>query len=264
MNTNRAKTFSEIVSVEAWRAVFDKEGRGKVHVDISFFKGSVGAEEEFAVTFLVSLRRAVLRLVIPETEPIAVIQSSVDREATLEGLKKTISESSIARAGRAAINTQLKSPIGVDVTGQASVSGEKSEKTTTEFTQKISEFDIRQFRDKDSCYCWEIAAKNGKELIGKVWDPVKQPRLTVKQTSGSKIPPVLHAQILVRRSDLVIEDVRPKQGASFQNRFLANRTAAAKAIIREKILGSGLIHPDADNDFIEIQIAESIVVEEVQ
>ena len=144
------------------------------------------------------------------------------------------------------------------------MSGGKSEKTTTEFTQKVSEFDIRQFRDKENCYCWEIAAKDDQNLIGKVWDPVKQPRLTVKQTSESRIPPVLHAQILVRRADVIIEDVRPKRGASFQNRYFANRTAAAKAVIREKILGAGMHHPQEDNDFIEIQIAESIVVEEVQ
>lgn len=39
--------------------------------------------------------------------------------------------------------------------------------------------------------------------------------------------------------------------------------AAAKAVIKEKILGLGLSHPEADNDFIEIQIAETLVIAEV-
>lgn len=93
MNNNSAKSLHEIVSVDAWHAQFDSEKRASVHVDLSFSTGEMGSEEASQVTFKLSIKKATLKIVIPATEGVAVIQSSVDREPTLEGVRKVIEES---------------------------------------------------------------------------------------------------------------------------------------------------------------------------
>lgn len=261
-NGNRA--LADVVSVEAWHAKFDKEGRAKVHVDLSFLTGEIGADDECAITFRVALKRAVLRLVVPPTEPIAVIQSSVDREATLEGFRKVLKESTTALQTGAGLSAHLsQNTMGVDAKGQVRADRRSSTTTTSEMSQAISAFKIRQYSDADGNYCWEIVPEASGIMDGKVWEPVKQPRLSIKQTGSTKLPPVLQAHVLCRRNDIVIDDIKFKKGEPFQNKFMANRKAAARAVIKERVLGLGLDHPEADNDLIEITIAECIVVEEI-
>lgn len=263
MQNNAARAFSEVVSVDGWRADFDENGHASVHVDVSFFEGLVGAEDEFEITFRVSLNRAVLRLVIPETEPIAVIQSTVDREPTVEKIRKIISESRVGKSGGVALNAQLANPTKLGATGNLSAAKETARESRTESTETISQFDIRQFKDRENNYCWEISGHEKRSMKGKVWDPVDQPRLSVKQTTKTKLDPVMQVHVLCRRCDLRIEDVRQKNGSAIKNKFLLNREAAAKAAIKERILDEGLNHPSAENDLIEIQIAESLIIEEI-
>ncbi len=263
MQGNISRALSEVVSVDGWRAEFDKDDRSTVHVDLSFFEGKVGAEDEFEVTFSVALRRAVLKLVIPENEPIAVMQSTVDREQTVEAIRKTLSESQYGTKGKINIKGSLAKPIGISASGGVEAKGAKRHKVTTESKEPIRQFDIRQFKDSEGCYCWEISGFDGSVMNGKVWNPVKQPRLSLKQSVDSMIEPVLRAVVTCRRCDLIIENVTLKKGAPFQDKFTLNRKAAAEAVIRTRILGESLEHPDADNDLIEIQIAETLVVQEV-
>ena len=263
MANNRIRALSEVVSVDGWHAAFDKEGKASVHVDLSFFKGLVGSEEEFAVTFRLALRRAVVRVVVPDSEPLAVMQGSVDREPTVEMIRKVISESTVGRSGRASIDAQLKDPFALNAAVSGELSGQRIKTYRTEGSEKISQFNIRQFKSPDGSYCWEISGQDGEALIGKVWNPVNQPRLSVKKKTDGPLEPSLRVSILCRRSDLLIEDVTPKKGSTAQTKFLLNRQAAAKAVIREKILKNGLEHPTSDNDIIEIQIADCLIVQEV-
>lgn len=264
MGNNRISALSEVVSVDGWHARFDKEGKATVHVDLSFFEGLIGAEEEFAVTFKLRLKRAVLRLVIPDSEPLAVMQATVDREPTVEMIRKVISESKVGRSGSATINAQLIDPVAARAGISAQISGEKTRISRTEGSEKISQFEIRQFKSSDGSYCWEIKGQDGETLNGKVWDPVHQPRLAVKKKGEpKKLEPVLRVSILCRRSDLVIDDVTPKKGSTAHSKFFMNRQAAAQAVIREKILQNGLEHPNTENELIEIQIADCLIVQEV-
>ena len=264
LNSNTKKVFSEVVSVEAWHATFDKDGRAKVHVDLSFFEGLLGAENESAITFRVSLRRAVLKLVVPPNEPLAVLQAPVDREPTLEGIRKIMSESQSGLQSAGKISAKLTGDsLGVAASGEAKISKATATRTHTETTQGVSTFGIRQFTDANGCYCWEISPEMSDIMRGKVWDPVKQPRLTVKQTSSVKLPPVLEAHVLCRRGDIKIDKVEMKGKSALQNKFTRNRIAAAQAAIRDRILSLGLDHPDADNDLVEVKIAEALIFEEV-
>ena len=216
MNSNLSKVFSDIVSVDAWRADFDDQGRANVHVDLSFLLGEIGAEDEFEITFRVALRRAVLKLVVPPNEPLAIIQASVDREPTLEGIKKILQESQTAQDTQADLSARFaKGSIAAEAKGRASVRAARSKSTTIEFSQKITEFRVRQFIDGAGNYCWEVTPHDAIFMNGKVWNPVKEPRLSIKQTSASKLPPVLEAHVLCRRSDIEIQDVKAKKNSTF-------------------------------------------------
>lgn len=260
MSNNFQRVFADLVSVEAWHAEFDDRGRASVHVDLSFREGEIGAEDEFQITFRLALKRATLQLVIPPNEPIAVVQSSVSREATMTGMRRVVSKTGIGRAFNADARLNMA---GVLPAVHGKLSGERSSAENIELQREISEFDFRQYQNDAGAYCWEVTEFNGRKMVGKVWDPVKDPRLQVKKTRESRMPPTLEARITCRRCDFVIDDVRPKKEVKMMKRLMENRTAAAHAVIREKILGLGLDHPEPDNDFIELVIARRVIVEEV-
>lgn len=266
MNNNSAKSLHEIVSVDAWHAQFDSEKRASVHVDLSFSTGEMGTEEVSQVTFKLSIKKATLKIVIPATEGVAVVQSSVDREPTLEGVRKVIEESKITNSGSAAIDARLKMPIGVTASGEvkASRSGSNARATSTEFTSQISEFEVRQIVDAARNYGWEIKTSSGGALVGKVWDPVKRPRLSIKKLSESRLEPGFQIQVVCRKCDLMIDDVKFKEGTPFFNGLKVNRMAAAKAFIRTRLIDDGLYDGKDDSDLVEFVIAEMAVVEEIK
>lgn len=260
---NLSKTFAEIISIDAWRAAFDENGKATVHVDLSFRPGLIGAEQDYEVTFTLSLRRALLKVVIPATENIAVVQSSVDREPTLEGVRRVIKESQVGRSGAAGISAQLKHQPALAANIDVKANKSSGTATSTEFTTKISEFQIQQIVDAAHNYGWEITPVNGGGLSGKVWDPVKRPRLTVKKVSESKIDPGFQVHVCCRKGDLLIDEVKLKSGKPFLDHLKANRIAAAKAVIRSKLINYGFDFDDNSNDLVEVSIAEIAVVEEV-
>lgn len=263
MTNNLRKMFGDIVSVDAWRTSFDEDGRASVHVDLSFLTGHVGGEDHFAVTFTVSLKRAVVKIIIPETENIAVIQSSVDREPTLEGIKKVIKESQIGHAGSAAVDARFRAPLSVTARGEAEITTAGSKKTKTEYNSKISEFQIRQLVDGAKNYGWEITSSENGVLDGKVWDPVRRLRLSVKKIAESKIEPSMQVCVYCRMGDISIDNIKIKGKTAFSNRFTPNRAAAAKAVIRQKLLENGLTSPEGDNELVEVKIADCLVYPEV-
>ena len=261
---NLSKTFTEIISIDAWRASFDEHGKASVHVDLSFQTGLIGADEDFEVTFTLALRRALLKIVIPETENLAVVQSSVDREPTLEGVRRVLRESQIGRSGAVGISAQLTHQPSLAANADAKISRAVTDTTSTEFTSKISEFEIQQIVDAGRNYGWEINPVNGGTLSGKVWDPVKRPRLTVKKTSESRIEPGFQVRVCCRKGDLFVDNVQLKSGRPLLDHLKPNRMATAKAIIRTKLLAYGFDFDENNNDLVEVTIADVAVIEEVK
>lgn len=264
MNSNITKALDEVISLDAWYASFDSEGRASVHVDLSFFVGEMGSEDASEVTFKLSLRRAILKIIIPNTEGVSVMQSSVDREPTLEGVKKVIEESQISKTGSAGINAQLRAPIGVTAEGKIQASKAVSRTASTEFVTQITEFDIKQVIDSGRNYGWDIRTSSGSGLVGKVWDPVKRPRLSIKKMTESKIEPSFQVCVYCRKGDLIVEDVKLKNSNLIINAMSKNRMAAAKAYIKSRLIEDGLLNTENDGDMFEIKIADSTVVPEIK
>lgn len=261
---NLARAFTEIVSIDAWHSEFDsKTDSASVHVDLSFLEASLGGEGESQVRFNLALKRAELIFLIPPNEPLKVIQSSVDREAAVEGIQTYIRQhqTDIGNSAEAAISL-AKAP-KARLSGSAAASKKTKDQVITETTVAVSQFSFKQSKDSDGNYRWEIASDQGKILIGKVWDPVKKPRLSVKKSRSSEIGPTCRVLVRCRKQDLVISNIQIKSGSTNPKKWILNKNAAVSAYISNKISELGFINDNFDEPFVEICLADIIVIEEV-
>jgi hypothetical protein len=261
---NLARIFSEIVSIDAWHTKFDdKNDDASVHVDLSFFEGRLGAEEESQVRFKLALTRAELVFVIPATEPLKVIQSTVDRDAAVEGIQKYMRENQTAIKNSAGAALSVSKAPKLNIGGTARRKKHNINHVITETSVPVSQFSMKQSKDVDGNYRWEITSHDGNVLVGKVWDPVKKPRLSVKRYGASAIAPTCRLIVRCRRQDLKISKIEIKGGIRNSKRWTTNKTAAASAYISQKIAELGFVNKNFDEPFIEVCLAEISVYEEI-
>lgn len=262
---NLAKIFSEIVSIDAWHSHFDEnDDTATVHVDLTFLEGQLGSDSDSQIRFNLALKRAELVFIIPTTEPLQVVQSSVDREPPIEGVSRWIREheSEMQGAARSAISVSRQPKF--DISAQAAASGKSKVSTASEITVPISNFKMSQSTDSEGNYRWEITSEAGNKLNGKVWNPVAKPRLKIKQTTKSKIPPTCRVMVRCRREDFEITNIQPKSGTKLGQKFLFNKKVAAAAYIRNKLSDLGLHSDNFDEDYMQICVAEVVVSQEVK
>ena len=70
---NRKRGLAEVVSIDAWHERFGEScDRADLHANVTFMTGRLGGEPESQVRFRLSLKRAEIVVVIPETEPLSV------------------------------------------------------------------------------------------------------------------------------------------------------------------------------------------------
>lgn len=262
---NLSNIFHELISIDAWRSEFDNNRIASVHVDLSFSTAMLGSEEGRKVSFKLSLKRATLKVVIPPTEPLAAIQSSIDREPTMEGIKRVIQKREVDKLLTGGASGALGTKTAGRLEGAASGKLATQEVQSVEFEQMVGNFNVRQLTDRNRNHFWEINEANGKVLTGKVWDPVRRPRLKVKaQTDPSKMPPSCNVIVACRRSDFDIDEIKFKSGRKFALVTEKNKVAAAEAVIRKKLEEHGLVSTFPDGEYVEIVLANMIVIEETK
>src|SRR4051794_22753548 len=83
---NRKRAFADVVTIDAWHDSFSKESTVDLHADVVFGTARVGGDSQSPVRFRLSLRRAEVIVIIPDSEPVSVDRKSVSRDAPeLEG-----------------------------------------------------------------------------------------------------------------------------------------------------------------------------------
>ena len=221
---NIGRVFDRVISIEAWHSEFCIENRSaSVHVDLSFLQAKMGEDRSSPVRFEVSLRQAKLSFVIPESEPLAVIQRSVARESPMKGSITTSSTTSIDSDFHTTAELNLSSRPTVGASASANLGISDKSVATVNVSGEMSQFAVRQYTS-DGKHSWEISPLSGRKLAGKVWNPVQEPRLSVKQTSlSSKIDPVCRVQVSCKKDDIVIDKIEPKKGVDLKSRFRSNR-----------------------------------------
>ena len=260
--SNLQKIFESVVSIDAWRTSFDPEtSLAKVHVDVSFLRGKLGDEPESPIRFEVALRRAEIIFVIPANEPIHVVQSSVKREPPIivraERTKESESQAKVGVAANA--NTGQGLSLGLDAAGSKSVSTRESVKTTMDG----GAITWAQSKAADGQYRWELAPATAKYLLGKAWDAVSEPILSLKAQSQSRIDPVARVEIRCRREDLEIFNVVVKDDVNVRKWIsldvLNNKMAAAEAFVVNALSARNLDVRNFNDPFGEIMLADTMV-----
>lgn len=259
--SNLQKVFESVVSIDAWRTTFDSETQlAKVHIDVSFLKGKLGDDPGSPVRFEVALKRAEIIFAIPATEPISVVQSSVKRERPISVKAEITQERETSARVGAAANLNMTAP-KAEVNAAASKSYAVKESVTA--SSESGAITWAQSKRPDGQYRWELAPKAARLLLGKAWDAVSEPLLSIRSTGNSKIDPVARIEIRCRREDLLITNLQAKNEGVLQKALTGtifdNKLAAAEAYIVNVLSSRNLDIRNFEDPFGEILLADVMV-----
>ncbi len=84
---NRKRAFADVVTIDAWHDTFSESvSTVDLHADVVFGTARVGGDAQSPVRFRLSVRRAEIIVIIPDSEPVSVDRKSVSRDTPeLEG-----------------------------------------------------------------------------------------------------------------------------------------------------------------------------------
>lgn len=266
---NRRRILSDVVSLEAWHEPFSPGRVSAIYVDAVFLEGQLGKELESPVRFTLKLRRAEIALVISPNEPLRVLHESVARDQSVKSARLKSQKTTASRSGSsAAANVRIGSSTAAQV-GASGFSGlSQEEQSVVEIDTSVRLILTTQSRTADGHYRWEVKAVHGGPLEGKPWNPLQEPRLSVRdsRTDEKHLEGSCYVEIRCRRVDLIIEGIELKD--SYRFNFLSrrkrhrNRMAAAEAYILGALTSRNLGSDDIHEPFGEICLA-NILVEEV-
>ncbi len=267
--SNSSRALRQVVSLDGWIAAFDTNETATVHADVVFREGRFGAEQDDKVRFRLSLKRAEIVLVAPESEPLRVVRASVHRTPVREDETRTVTRQTSAEArGKAGFSLSETLLPG----GDLSLGGEAHRSFTTrqELTEKIAGQVEQHFTTLEGHPAWEVRAIGGDCLNGSPWDAAQTPRLKVKRLAernadGDK--PTLRFEMRCRREDVEISDLELKDPE--KQRWFARRPnrdvnlGAAEQVIKEELLSAGFLQvPDLGEKHADLVIADVIVSED--
>jgi hypothetical protein len=247
---NRRRAFADVVAIDAWHDSFGGDVSAvDLHADVVFGTARVGGEADSPVRFRLSVRRAEVIVVIPDSEPVSVDRRSVSRESTESQGKLTeiVEQSTEAHATgglSASVGaTGLSGGISADAGAQANISSTRK----LEISANVQFMVVTQSINADGHYRWIVEPRRSRILEGRPWDGVRVPRLKLidKRKDRSKgIPPTVRVEVCCRREDLVIENLEVKDNSVWEKvksrAGFANRMAAAESYIRDRLTEEGL------------------------
>jgi len=263
LNSNSRRIFESILSVDAWRTAFSEQEKvASVHVDVSFFRGKLGDDPSSPVRFEIALRRAEIVFVIPANEPLRVSQPSVLREPPIQ-VKTRFSkkvENEAVLSGSAGLDIANRR---IEMTTRALGTRKNVQTHQQEYELQDSTITWAQSKTSDGYYRWEVAPSMAPYLLGKVWDAVSQPILSLRNKNiESKIDCVSRIEVYCRREDLLITNLSIKTEGRFSGIFgqISDRKkAAAEAYIRNALASRDLDIKNFEDPYGTIMLADVIV-----
>lgn len=264
---NRKRAFADVITIEAWHDNFnEKHSRVDLHADVVFGKARVGGESESPVRFRLSVKRAEVVVIIPETEPVTIDKKSISRDAPeFEGRITEITEQKTKTSAKTKVSASA-SPVGVRGSLSAEAGGETDLATSRKLAVSgaIRFMLVTQSQTDDGHYRWTIEPHTKQILEGRPWDAVKRPRLKLidKRKDRKKgIPPTVRVEVQCRREDLLIEDVKIKDESLWEaaksRAGFKNKMAAAEAYIRDRLSEEGLEVQNISEIFSQITLAST-------
>lgn len=256
---NRSRFFADVVSIDAWHMPFDDHRVADLHADVVFRMARM-SDPASTLSFKLGLKRAEIRVIIPQFEPVEIVKSSVARDDPSVGGRMHLAlsrESSNASTVEAALGSANGSALRIG----GSRKSERGRRSELSVDRPSTGMKVLQSKNADGEYRWEVSPLIGDLLEGRGWDAVSQPRLQLRDKSNApSLPPVVRVLVTCAKEDISIEDIRYKDeslGKKVVTRiFHDNRRVAAEAFIRSKMAEYGLEFDEIVDPYSEICLAD--------
>jgi hypothetical protein len=207
---NRKRAFADVVTIDAWHDSFSKEASTvDLHADVVFGTARVGGDSQSPVRFRLSVRRAEVIVVIPDSEPVLVDRKSVSRDAPeMEGrLTQIVERTAQANLRTAASASVSTTRVNASATADAAAQVSRAASEKLEVSATVKFLAVTQSKTADGHYRWQVEPRTDSVLEGRPWDAVKQPRLRLidqRKDRNKGIPPTVRVEVRCRREDLPI------------------------------------------------------------
>jgi hypothetical protein len=264
---NRKRAFADVVTIEAWHDRFsERKSRVDLHADVVFGTARVGGEQESPVRFRLSVKRAEVVVIVPETEPVSVDKKSVSRDSPefeghmTETIERKMKASRKAKISASVSPKKLHGSLGAEAGGETGLTSSK--KLSVPATVRLML--VTQSQTDDGQYRWLVEPSTKPSLDGRPWDSIKRPRLRLidkRKDRNKGIPPSVRVEVRCRREDLLIEDLMVKDETVWQalkaKAGFRNRMAAAESYIRDRLSEEGLEVKDISDIFCQVTLAST-------
>ncbi len=260
---NRKNSLAEAVSLELWAEPADRHPIYNLYADVVFQRRDVGAKsDESLVVFKLEVKRAELLFILSETEPCAVIQSSVSRDTpTVSGIITDTEKSAATASLHSRANIGSSQPdLSLGLSAGSAIS------TQREIVRKkeLKSIDVLLSRDSDKNYVWQMTAAQGAFLEGRPWDAKTTPRLTLedKRAKIKGLGPAVTMSLRCMRGDIVISNIRIKKdrwSLPIPIIISRNKRIAAEAYIKNSLLYQSSEEADFMNEYCIIELASEII-----
>jgi hypothetical protein len=264
--SNRKRAFADVVSIDAWMGDFTKGRRVSFHADVVFGTARVGGEAASPVRFRLSVKRAEVVLVISDFEPVKVDPKAVFRGTPEPEGRVTATEERSTRAnakgevGISISHGDMDAKAAIGAGAHTSISSQQK----IEMASPVHSMHVKQSKNSEGYYRWEIKSDDEKALEGRPWNPSEPSARLIDQRSSdsTSIPPSVRVEVRCRREDLIIEELELKdenlwqevrRRAGFKKRF-----AAAVSYIRDQLLEEGLYVANIDDAFGQLTLGSAI------
>jgi len=266
---NRQKAFADVLSIDAWHEKLSaKTAIAALHADVVFSTARIGGEVESQVRFRLSIKRAELVVIIPETEPFAVDKRSVARMGDVITMTRSFEDTTevLGAAGGDAKLAISPTKVSVSANAKLQANAKRIAKQKLRGTDKRASIDVTyRFHNGENNDRWTFKPEIGAVLEGRPWDALKSPllKLVDQRTNREKgIAPSVRLEIRCLREDLKIEDIEIKNSGLWEklvNREGSkNRLKAAEAYIKNQLEEAGLEAGDLSDKFAKITLGEVI------
>jgi hypothetical protein len=247
---NRKRAFADVVTIDAWHETFLGEAAAvDLHVDVVFGTARVGGESQSPVRFRLSVKRAEIVLIIPDSEPVSVDRRSVSRDTPeIHGhLTEVVQQDTQAKVKGGISTTVSTAKVTGSVSAEANAETSRSESKKLEVSATVQFIAVTQSNNADGQYRWLVEPRIKGTLEGRPWDAIKQPRLKLidqRRDRSKGIPPTVRVEVRCRREDLHITDIVIKDEnlweAAKRKAGFKNKIAAAASYIRDHLSKEGL------------------------
>lgn len=261
--------FADVVSIDAWHSPFDgKSGTASLHVDVVFNTARLGGEATAPVRFRLSLKRAELVVILPPTEPLEIIRSSVDRTQNTTIVQKTdrIIDQKHANI-HAGARVSTSSPFITAVNAETGLGMRSQSNKSVSVESQTSMVLVTQSQTSEGHYRWELKSAVETQLSGRGWEAKTEPRFKFrdKRKKKSHLTGSMRVELRCRREDLLIEDIQVKNEPLLAKlrsaSSLRNKIIAVESYLKNALLAEDLHFTDVSDPFGELCLADLMVEE---